>query len=288
MRRIVHNITYAGDYTFRLVDIADTHIGHASCDEHALRDIVDYIATTPNCYWCAGGDIGDCIGRNQGDKRSRESELAPWLHGEDKIYVVQRHRIATLLKPIGPRLLFWLKGNHEDTALSRYGVDTYWQVIEEVVGHAPGDLALGHRGFCKLQFRRDGDKAAQKGYHSPSVPLTIYASHGSGGGSMAGGRALKLERLVRSYEADILLLHHLHAFQTVDGERVALNNANKIVEKRWHALYGGTYLRGACGEKDEGAENYADRCDLPPGPIGSPEIEFTPASGKIKVSSIFF
>lgn len=286
MRVVIHNIPYESNSdTFRLVHLSDTHIGNALCDEKSLEQTVQYIATTPNTYWSCGGDLTDCISRNTGDKRSRESELAPWLHGQDKVFDAQRERTIKLLKPIGGKCLFWNKGNHEDSAMGRLGIDMYWRIIEEVTGEPPERVALGYEGFCKLQFRRGkDDDGNHRGKNLRSVPFTVYSSHGAGGGALAGGKALKLERLIRSYHADILILGHLHALQTLDGTRIEVNNSGRAVERHWHALYGGTYLRSRL----ENHESYAERAMYPPAPIGSPEIQFTPGSGLIKVSNLFY
>ncbi len=176
--------------------LADLHLGAAASDEKHIRDAVREIEES-GAYWIGLGDMVDAIGRQ--DKRSREGLLAPWLHGETRIWSAQRRYLAELLRPIGGQCLAYLKGNHEEY-VEAGGIDLYYSVAEEA--DIPEDRLLGMSGFIRLAIRR--------GEGGNTTTYTIYAHHGWGGGELLGGHALKLERMPSRYTADIYMMGHGH------------------------------------------------------------------------------
>lgn len=279
MEVIVKNIPYAERGTeFTIIPLGDAHIGSAHCQEAALEKTIAFIKDTPHCYWLGMGDMVDAIGRNNGDKRSQESHLAKWLHGVDDIYTAQRRKAIELLEPIGPKCLAYLEGNHEYSAMHHQGVDMYYTVAEKL---SKEKLTLGPDGFIKIQFRFEppNGKPRESGGTS-SVPLVIYGSHGYGGGRKAGGKALKLEEMTRSYGADVYLLGHLHSAQALRGSKIEINQKGVVVNKQWVATITGTYLDG---HTDRENPSYARRAGYPPTGIGSPEIKFLPYHARLRV-----
>lgn len=179
--------------------LADMHLGAAASDEKRIRDAIKRIEEE-GASWIGLGDMVDAIGRQ--DKRAREGLLAPWLHGETRIWSVQRRYLADLLRPIGGQCLAYLKGNHEEY-VEAGGIDLYYSVAEEA--GIPEDRLLGMSGFIRLAIRRsDGSNGGA------TTTYTIYAHHGWGGGELLGGHALKLERMPSRYDADIYMMGHGH------------------------------------------------------------------------------
>lgn len=252
--------------TFTIIPLGDIHLGARSCDEEALKRTVRRIREDESCYWIGMGDMTDGIGRNIGDKRADESALASWLHGEKRIFEKSREAITEVLTPIAGKCLGFLSGNHEESVLSHVGQDMYYHVAAELSRHAGHEknLALGYSGFVRMRFRRP---SSGKGAHS--VPLTIYATHGYGGGRKSGGKALKLEDQVMKADADLYFFGHVHSDVSIRGERMAMTPAGKLVMKPFIATLTGTYLQTV----DEFASSsYSERSGYSGTPIGSPEV----------------
>lgn len=276
------------DEEFRLYPIGDTHLGARLSDEIALKATVNNIKDDPNARWIGMGDYTDSIGRNVGDKRSAESGLAPWLLGEMKIYERQRDRFKEFFTPIADKCIGMLTGNHETAALRHQGVDMYYALAEHIqnaAGHSV-PLALGYLGFVKLRFRYLSDNSKVRETRNggmSSAPFTIVAHHGWGGGRKAGAKALKLEDMTRMYDADIYLMGHVHFELPLKGNRIAMNQSGKLIEKRWVSLMTGTYLRGH--SLNDEYPTYAEEAGYPPTTIGSPVITIMPTTGKLSVLS---
>lgn len=305
MRSIAHDIEYQGgaDRVFRVVPLSDVHWGHRDCDETAFRETVAYIRDTPDTYWFGVGDMLDAVGRNNGDKRSQESALAPWLHGRDDILDTQRDSFWGEIQEIAPTCLAWVMGNHERSALAHQGIDLYWRVAERIAASQPGRprLALGVHGFIRMRFRTksEGERVRGRGRGGlHSFPFTIYTHHGFGGGRKAGGKALKLQALAETYDADAYVIGHVHGEQNLRGRRIRLTQHDTIQQRDWVATIAGCYLNGTPAQDPIDAwdpaakippvfpaDNYAETAGYPPSPIGSPELIIRPYDCRVRVAT---
>lgn len=206
MDAVVHRID-VGSRTdeVKVYVLSDVHIGSALCDEKKFLAVVERIANE-GAYWIGLGDMADAIGRE--DIRHKESLLAPWLHGENAVFRLQRRTLAKYLQPIADKCLMYLLGNHEEYTERRIGVDMYYSVAEEA-GIAP-ECLVGMSGYLQLTLRRKSGGART---------AVIYAHHGWGGGNYLGGMALKLERMPGQHHgADVYLMGHTHRlFTCVDA-----------------------------------------------------------------------
>lgn len=271
MRHISREIVYPSTSSeIEIIPIGDIHLGHRNCDEALLHRAVDHIRSHDNCYWIGMGDMTECIARR--DPRHLESNYAEWLWGEDLVFKAQRERLAEALLPIGDKCLAYLSGNHEHHVKARLGVDMYHTPVEAI---APDTgIALGVHGFVTLKLRRKSGGHDVKNFH-------IYAHHGYGGGRLAGGKALKLERLPGSYDAHLYLMGHLHSLQVVPGMRLyPPNKGGQIKHREWRAVMTGAFLRTCV----EGQEMYAEQAGYKPLAVGYPTITIRPYTLETRVA----
>ena len=101
MQRIV--VTIPRDC--EILDLGDTHRGTVFMHEKGLDKIINYIALDPNRYWLHGGDWIEAI---TSDDKRYDSEIVV-----DATPQIQAKKITTKFKPIAPRGLVGLLGNHE-------------------------------------------------------------------------------------------------------------------------------------------------------------------------------
>ncbi len=254
--------------------ITDAHVGHRGCDERLLMETVNKIASDEFATWGSGGDACDFIPR-KGDKRYRESTLAPWLHGVDDVVMRESERFLDITKPIAHKCLYLLKGNHENSILSYYDFDPYRYIVKtmaEWAGCKIEDLALGWEGFVTLTFRRGTPES-----YGGSWKMTIYGHHGAGGGRKAGGHALRLEELLLTYDADIVLTGHRHIHQVVSKQTVGPNGKSYKMRQRI-GMFCPSLLKSYLDPDADGMprDNYPQAVQLPPTEVGVAAIEIKP------------
>lgn len=244
MNLITHRIEYhSRSDEYHWYHLTDLHVGARACDEKLLRAHVKQITDDPQAVVTLGGDLVDAISR-KGDKRHLESTLAPWCWGKDDVLQVQLDylRDEILTADLCRKTVTVLAGNHEGAPDQHQGAGLYRQIVTHIAQHkgVPGPaIALGYSGFLQFQFRR----VASTGRTGSGWLLTAYLTHGYGGGKLAGGHALELERLLGRYECDIALAGHRHteAYVPVMTSRVV---GNRIVQTKRIGLFVAGYLGG--------------------------------------------
>ena len=254
----------SNDAEVSIVPIGDVHGGHVNCDEKLLRQTVKRIEEDPNAYWCGMGDYTESIWRT--DRRHREDQYAHWLHGEQRVWHLQREWVIEQLAPIADKCLFFLQGNHELHALQKYGVDMYHCIGERLFGadRVKGKLP-GIHTFCRVRLER----VSNTGFRSQQTSFIIYAHHGFGGGDLAGSKALKLERLPGRYEADLYLMGHTHDRQALSRQVVSCSRrSNKVMTHQSVAAYTGSFLQTIV----EGNQMYAEEKGYQPLGHGTIEV----------------
>lgn len=198
--------------TFYLFPLSDLHLGAAACDEKLLRAHIDLIKEMPNARWLGGGDYIEAIVRKD-QKRAFEPIMAKWCHGKQDIVGAQRDYAIDLLAPIADKCIGLVEGNHEAAIHKHQERNVYGEIVKaiaEKAGKKPEELALGVNGFIRLAFHFMGE-----GGRGAAWPFIIYTHHGYGGGSLAGGHALALQRVLNQYECHIAIMGHRHVRQTI-------------------------------------------------------------------------
>lgn len=282
MRTLVHKIGYSSRAdTYRFFHITDTHLGARACNETLLRQHIKQIADDPHALWGHGGDALDCIAR-KGDKRYDEERLAVWLRGKNDAIGTQRDYAVELFRPIMNKCLYWVEGNHERAALQYYDRNIYKELVRataQIGGHADENaLALGVQGFVALRFRRTLADSSGSGW-----TLMLYTHHGAGGGSMPGGHALALGRVLSAYECDLALLGHRHVEQYL--AQVSIQPTTKGYRTRTRAgLFVASYLDSYINDGDEPSDSYPEMKMLPPTVMGTSPILIDPDSRQFHVT----
>lgn len=273
MRLIDVVVPYASrSDTYRLWHLTDLHLGAGSVDEALLKKHIKQILDDPHALWIGGGDYIDAISR-KGDKRYQESTLAGWLHGKDDPIQLQIERVVDLLSPIASKCVGLVSGNHEAALLQHNDRDAY-RVIVNAIAKAgekrPEALALGINGFVRLSFRR----TATSGHTGNQWLLTIYAHHGAGGGRAAGGDALFLERMLSSYDADLVLVGHRHRAMVVTRSSTSVGKTEVRVVSRT-AMMSASYMR-SYHDGEWPVDTYAENKALPPTQVGAVPVIIDP------------
>ena len=285
MRVIEHVIEYRGRATeLTLYPLADIHLGNRACDEDRLDATLDAIAADKDARYVFLGDQFDAI--NAKDPRFDVRSLPLWLveswYEGRTIAEAQRDNLLQriLARPkLKGKCLGVIKGNHEHTIYHWSEIDMYNPLVEAVKGKDE-QVALDTSGFIVLRFRRISGESTQ----GQTFTLAVYLHHGWGGGDLSGGVALKLEREMDRFDADLFLMGHHHRIQTPTQARpLRVNDALQLVQPSdKQGAICGTFLRGRL----DGVDTYQERKGYRPSPATSEVVvKIRPDKAEVDVVS---
>ena len=271
MRALSRRIETDGkaDECFRLYPLGDVHVGASGCDETMFAATVAEIEADPCAYWVGMGDYIDAIRRN--DPRFSIDELAEWVTVPDlrDLAAAQRARFLEMTRPIWPKCLALLSGNHEESVLRWDERDVYHEIVSAIKPETPHEnLTLGYTGFLRLTFGR----LAGKTKRPPSTKLDVWTHHGHGGGRLEGAKALTMQRAMWAFDADLHMMGNTHSKSVVPGAVVALDRAGRVVNRTRLGVWTGTYMR----TWDDNAPGYAEKRLYWANATGSPVVELRP------------
>lgn len=168
----------------------DLHIGSKKCDYKEIQRRIARIKDNPNIYCILGGDIiNNSTKTSVGDVY--EEPLTP---------MQQIKKAVTLFEPIKDKIIGVVSGNHERRSYKTEGIDLTYFLCSELRITDKYDYA------GVVIFLRFGDDIRHR-----KMCYTIYATHGSGGGSTIGGKANKLSKTGAIINTDVVIVGHTHA-----------------------------------------------------------------------------
>lgn len=258
----------AWDTWVSVVFLGDLHLGNRGVDE-ALVEATAKRLQGERCYWVDLGDAIDAI--NLSDPRFEATRLPDWigLADLDDLAAAQVSRYRHYFGKLGGNCLARLYGNHEYVLQKHYERDLY-AALNASIG-LPTARALGYSGFVRLRFR---DMCGEKVRNTWTQ--TLYLTHGSGGGKLAGSKAGGLERLALAYAADVYACGHTHTKLVLQKRRVGLSSRKAETESQALLMLNvGAFLNGDTG--------YPERNGLYPQALGPIEVRFLPSERRLEV-----
>jgi hypothetical protein len=264
-----------------LVFIGDVHTGNVGCQEKLLSDTVGAVMAREHAYIVDLGDSIDAI--NMQDKRFDPSELASWMSIADLVDIArsETERYADIMRPAKDRILARLRGNHEEV-LSRHFERDVYGALNAAIG-VPDERCLGVDGFLRLRIAdNESPKFARKrpsgskGGSRQAWNITCYIHHGTGHvgkGRLAGAHALGLERLSKSFRAEIYAVGHGHYKMPLHDVMATAEGPVQIIK-----LETGSFL----GSYKEGVETYAERGGMYPRDLGPIEVWLYPETREMR------
>lgn len=189
----------------------------------------------------------------------------------------------SIFAPIADKCVGLGNGNHEDNALKYTGRDVYKYIVRQIsrkAGLTDYALALGVQGFVLLRFRRKSANAESGG---SGWTLPVFVHHGAGGGRLAGGDALMLERALGDFAADLILVGHRHKARILSRAfAVPTTRGVRVVSRI--AMMSASYMRPYVEpEKGFPVTTYAENFMLPPTTVGATPILIDPDSRSFTV-----
>ena len=247
----------------RIHATGDWHVGEAGCSEARLRRVLADAAKDPSALFFLMGDLGGFIAPD--DRRWEPEAVAEGLTIRDLAdwggALVTR--ICDVAAPIRGRVIGSLTGNHEVTYSRRKSCDVAHQIATGL-----GCPSLGYAAFLTVRISC-GNK---------SRDVSVYATHGSGGAATPGGKMARLVRMMSSFDADLIMMGHVHECHTYQRSRL-YQDGGEIGAKIQTGVVTGTYLE----TYTRGVSGYGERCGYAPTVLGHPVISITPSTGRVAV-----
>jgi hypothetical protein len=256
MQTLVRHIPYnSRSAYFNIYFLGDIHLGAAHCDEVLLKKTIEHIRHDGRALVFLMGDICDSILPK--DKRFDSGLVAEWVDPSN-VLGSQVSEAFNILKPIGPKVLGILDGNHEETVKK----DQSYRIKRELIDRMGQEGAiwqdLSYSALVRLCFTW-----RKPGSNSTIYPLTLYLHHGWGGGR--GDATNQYPQAMSAYEADWFVYGHTHKRYVFDAVYHRLKRNGVLQEER--RLWGrsGTFLRTI--DKGDHA-SYAEQKGYLPSPRG--------------------
>ena len=211
------------------------------------------------------GDSAEFI--TPSDKRWDSGVISDWLH-PDNIATDQVNHYCDLFSPIADKCIGKLEGNHE-VSIKQHNHDN----VQKNICDKLNITNLGYSCFIRFIFRRT--KTETRSY-------TGMFTHGAGAAITAGSKLQRLQRLMDSFDADIVAQGHTHDLITYTKPYLKLADNNEIKQRvKVGAMTGcwfRTYTQGV-------SASYGEQRNYPPVMLGSPVFELIPNLDILRVRS---
>lgn len=195
----------------KLYVLSDTHLGDPCADIDKVREVINFIKETPNCYCILLGDLlNTAIVNGKSDIYS------------ETLNVKQAQELALeLLLPIKDKIIAMTPGNHENRVWRSVGVDISLWLAEKL-----GIQDRYRNNFLALDLLFGKDT---NGY---PYCLKVAGQHGGYGGGRKLGAAMNALEDVDGIIANADIYIRAHTHQQVSGQRdVYLFNEKGNIEK---------------------------------------------------------
>lgn len=208
---IQHHIPERKD--IRIYPISDVHLGAA---EHMTREwelFCQKIADEPDSYVILGGDL-----LNNATRSSVSNVF------EETMRPREAKRIMTeMLKPLSPKILCAVSGNHE-----RRNRDVDDDITYDIMCKLDiENLYRENIAFVKLQFGEVENRSKRDGKKNPTYVLAV--THGSGGG-MIGGVANRNSKFALCLDGvDALVVGHSHHPYVSQSSKIKVDPHNNNI-----------------------------------------------------------
>lgn len=268
MECITANIDYNYGETINLVPIGDTHLGDINCDVKALKEQINWVLKKKNTYTILMGDLCNSIVASD-SKRYDPDTIDPKYNSLEKEF----NGIIDLFQPLADKgkILASISGNHEGEIYKRHHFNISRQICKSLKVPYAGSAA-----FIKLKMLRNEKSGNKKNTSS----VTIFATHGYGGGRSMGAKVNKLGDLMSFLDFDIGLMGHNHTLQTSVHTKLAMSGAGKLIKRKVLLANTGTFLHGWSDK----VATYAERNCYPTEKIGVIKVIIDPETKDLHAS----
>lgn len=232
-----------------LVPLGDIHLGSPQCDINKLIATVEFIERTE----CVVILMGDLI-----EFATAGSVGAGWAEQVTNPQV-QVDAIVQLLRPITPKVLVSLEGNHEFRSKKTAGLDSAKIIADQ--------LGVPYGGYSTFVYLQVGNES-----------YTIHAQHGNSGARYLRTKLAAAMKTAEHTQADVFLYGHTHELAVATQPyRVYDRRMKGIRERKQYFVLTGGFLNYYGG--------YAEMANLSPTRTGVANITLSGDRWDVHVSA---
>lgn len=200
--------------TFQLMVLGDMHIGDELCDLELIKETIDYIKKTKDCYCILNGDlINNALKTSKSDIYKEQMSIAD-----------EQELLIDLLLPIKDKILVMATGNHEHRTSLVAGINPL-----KAVSYALGikDKLVENSYVLTIEF------GVAHGMKTLNNKYVVYGTHGgTGGGRLAGATANALQKMSQVLpNADLYVHSHTHTSITYNDIIFLYDSKTKRVKE---------------------------------------------------------
>lgn len=216
----------------KLAFISDTHIDSPNFDEPTFVEHANYCLNDQR-YILFGGDMFDSIIRTD-QKRAVNSLLE---RGDNQLNM-KIDKVYELLKPYQSQILFFGRGNHEESTLKHNGIDLLEMLAKILNAGQKHQILVGnYANFIRFNWLDNRNKSILR--------YDIYQHHGMGGSAPVTKGMIDFNRIAKGVNADLIWIGHKHqAVIDASDPIMYLDQMGNVVLKNRQCIMTPSYQKG--------------------------------------------
>lgn len=259
MKAIQYDTTIKANVPLKLGLFSDIHVDSPNFDESTFKEHATYCLNDGR-YMLFGGDLFDAILRTD-HKRAVNSLLEK---GDNQINI-KLDRAYELLKPYREQILFFGRGNHEESCIKYNGINLL-EILAKMLG---GNISVGnYANFIRFNFKEQRGKSA--------AHYDIYQHHGMGASAPVTKGMIDFNRIAKGVNADLVWCGHKHqAVIDASDPIMYLDQGGNVVLKNRQCIMTPSYQKGRTIDPNV---NFAERMYSHTAMSGFGQLTLTPIS----------
>ena len=263
MKAVQYNTTIKANIPLKLGLFSDIHVDSPNFDEGTFKEHANYCLNDQR-YMLYGGDIFDAITRTD-QKRAVNSLLE---HGDNQLNI-KLDKAYELLKPYQEYILFFGRGNHEESCLKYNGVDLLEVLAKMLNAGKKHQIIVGnYANFIRFNFTDIGGRMV--------LHYDIYQHHGMGASAPVTKGMIDFNRIAKGVNTDLIWCGHKHqAVIDASDPIMFLNQNGDVVLKNRQCIMTPSYQKGRTIDPNI---NFAERMYSHTAMSGFGQLNLTPVN----------
>lgn len=263
MKAIQFDTTIHANVPLKAALFSDPHIDSPNFDEPTFVEHAHYCLEDQR-YMLFGGDLFDGIIRTD-TKRAVNSLLE---RGDNQLNL-KLDKAYELLKPYQNQILFFGRGNHEESILKYNGVDMLEVLAKMLNSGQKHQIIVGnYANFIRFAFKDARGKSV--------AHYDIYQHHGMGASAPVTKGMIDFNRIAKGVNADLIWCGHKHQAVIDASDPIMFVNQNgEIIIKNRQCIMTPSYQKGRTIDPNI---NFAERMYSHTAMSGFGQLTLTPMS----------
>lgn len=261
MKAIEFTTKLQANVPLKLAFISDTHIDSPNFDEPTFVEHANYCLNDQR-YMLFGGDMFDSIIRT--DQKRAVNSL---LEKSDNQLNVKLDKAYELLKPYQNIILFFGRGNHEESTLKHNGIDLLEMLAKLLNAGQKHQIVVGnYANFLRFNWLDGRNKSV--------LHYDIFQHHGMGGSAPVTKGMIDFNRIAKGVNADLIWIGHKHqAVIDASDPIMYLDQKGNVILKNRQCIMTPSYQKGRTIDPNV---NFAERMYSHTAMSGFGQVTLTP------------